>query len=182
VDDLTKLPRRDAFERALGQAVSAASAERPVTLLLIDLDKFKAVNDTWGHAFGDEVLVAAAKAIGRLSTSVDATAYRWGGEEFAILLTNRTAEEARAWADRLRAGVRKIRLATPKGTEYSPTVSVGSATLMGALGESHAVVSRGLFDLADQALYEAKETGRDRMVARQFTIGGALQQEPSTGE
>ncbi len=73
-------------------------------------------------------------------------------------------------------------ITTPQGTEYSPTVSVGSATLMGALGESHAVVSRGLFDLADQALYEAKETGRDRVVAQQFTIGGALQQESRTGE
>ncbi len=153
-DHLTGLWNRRAFEGHLGAEVErAARHSRPMSLLVIDVDRFKHINDTHGHPVGDRVLVEIAARLRAASRAGDIVA-RIGGEEFASILPETDAEGALVAAERLRAAITER--AFPE--VGSLTVSAGICDLADAPDAAE------LFRLADVALYRAKAEGRDRAV------------------
>ena len=156
-DGLTRLPNRRAFDEALGEVF--ARFERlgeQATLLALDVDHFKRVNDTHGHAAGDEVLRAVAEVMNRNLRPFD-RAFRTGGEEFAIVLPATDAATGRETAERLRTAIQSHPIQY-RDTEIAVTVSVGAASLAGGIDKT------ALTEAADAALYKAKLGGRNRVV------------------
>ena len=125
--------------------------------LLLDIDHFKRINDTHGHAAGDAVLRQLADLLKRASR-VEDLVFRYGGEEFAAVLPNATARAAAQIADRIRNLVEKYTFLWENRT-IPVTLSIGAASLNG--GESD---SQRLIQAADAALYQAKQSGRNRVV------------------
>lgn len=158
-DSLTNLLNRRAFDALLAEEVDRARRlGHPLTLVALDLDHFKAINDTHGHAAGDAVLVAAARLLESEVRTIDRVA-RIGGEEFAVVLMETTAKEGHAVAVRLVELLRRSDVTLPNGQVLTATMSAGVAGLP-AYGESEV----GLLATADGALYQAKRAGRDRAV------------------
>ncbi|WP_258725618.1 histidine kinase N-terminal 7TM domain-containing diguanylate cyclase [Cellulomonas sp. NS3] len=156
-DGLTGLHNRRAFEQRLRDAVEhARSTGTPLSVVLLDLDHFKTVNDTHGHAVGDRVLVAVADALAEAAAEGETVA-RLGGEEFVLLLPGRTAPEAAQRADEARARCAGAAVAVPGG-DVRVTISAGAAEL------SPDGTSEGILRAADVAMYAAKAAGRDRVV------------------
>ena len=157
-DQLTGLANRRHFDEQLARMLAESDRfERPVSLVLADVDHFKKVNDTHGHDAGDLVLQAVATAIRESVRGVDVCA-RFGGEEIAVLLPGTSSAGAAELAERLRVrvGGRRVRFA---GKELAVTASFGVATY------PEPIPSRDrLFAAADKALYDAKRGGRDRVV------------------
>lgn len=159
-DGLTGLLNRQHLLARLEEEVTRANRyRRPLGVLLLDLDHFKAVNDTHGHLAGDRVLAAAAHAIDRSLRSADA-AGRYGGEEFCVLLPETGQEDAEALAERLRLKLAEIRHAMGSKRALRVTCSIGVTAARG--GDLRAY---DLLSAADEALYEAKRLGRNRLVA-----------------
>lgn len=157
-DPLTNLYNRRYLEEMLQQELARASREKyPVCLIMMDIDRFKLVNDTCGHKAGDEVLQALATLIVLHIRRFDA-ACRFGGEEFVIVMPLLSIETARQRAEFLRKEFAAMSLPCD-GMKASPTLSIGLAVypLDGMNGEQ-------LLDAADQALYAAKRNGRNRVV------------------
>jgi len=155
-DPLTGLGNRRLLEEAL-QTGLAAVAETPLALLMLDIDHFKAVNDSHGHPAGDAVLRNLAQTLEQ-GLGGNSTASRFGGEEFAIILTGSSLREAVQAADALRNRIGNAAVTLkPSGQRVSVTVSLGVA--VAHAGESVAQ----LLERADQALYEAKRAGRNRV-------------------
>jgi diguanylate cyclase (GGDEF)-like protein len=151
-DELTRLYNRRFLGRQLSALVrSATRHDRPLSIVLVDIDRFKAVNDSHGHARGDAVLARVAHRLQRVLREED-YAGRWGGEEFLVLLPDVEEDGAQASAERLRASVANRPVAGLR-----VTVSAGCAT-WGA-GES----PDDLLRRADAALYAAKRGGRDQV-------------------
>ncbi|MDH2414184.1 GGDEF domain-containing protein [Nocardioides sp. CER19] len=147
-DPLTGLANRRGWKVDVERLVHAVSRSgRPLALMLLDLDHFKAFNDRYGHLVGDELLATFARRI-QFGLPPEAVVARWGGEEFAIALPDTTPTEAVAVAERIRAAV-----------PMQQTCSVG-LTLSGAGDSESSLVAR-----ADAALYAAKNAGRDRVAA-----------------
>lgn len=155
-DSLTGVANRRAFfERSEREIERARRFGRPLTVLMIDIDHFKRVNDTYGHAIGDEVLTKLAQRCRQQLRMVDVFG-RYGGEEFAALLSEADVNDACIVAERLRKTI-----STPIHTDagaVSVTTSMGIAALDPANPDLDTVLQR-----ADQALYRAKEAGRDRV-------------------
>jgi diguanylate cyclase (GGDEF)-like protein/PAS domain S-box-containing protein len=152
-DHLTGAANRARFQQLLERAHQAwTETGTPLSLIMLDIDHFKRVNDSHGHLAGDLVLVGFAETISQAIRPTDVFA-RLGGEEFAVLLAGTTLIEAGELAERLRTLVAAMRVATPQG-ELSITVSLGCATATG---------TNDLLRAADAALYVAKRTGRDRV-------------------
>lgn len=145
--------RRRFYELLRDDVRRAVRYQHPLSLLLADIDRFKRVNDTHGHAVGDQVLKGIAHHMGRSLRTPDRLA-RWGGEEFVVLAPETSAQSALALAKRVCLTIRRERF----GVAGQITVSVGVAELRP--GES----GDALLARADAALYEAKESGRDRAV------------------
>ncbi len=164
-DPLTGLDnRRRLEERGAGEVRRAHRFQRPLAVLVIDLDHFKRVNDGWGHAVGDLVLKATAECCREQLRDVDVVA-RLGGEEFVALLPETSMRTARDIAERLRLAIADISMEVRP--PLSVTASLGVALL--ADGETFdAVVAR-----ADQALYAAKNGGRNRVCLATAIAGGA---------
>ena len=155
LDPLTGLLNRKALAGRFDEiAQQAALTSAPIALIACDLDHFKQVNDEHGHARGDAVLKDAAYLLRKSLRSFELV-YRLGGEEFLIVLPDVALEEARAIAERIRAGIQESR---PGGLEV--TASLGVAAAAGA-----GVAFELLFRAADDALYDAKRGGRNRVVA-----------------
>ena len=156
VDSLTGILNRRAFfanaEIALNLALRNAT---PVTLLMIDIDRFKNVNDTYGHAVGDTVLASFAKNV-RLHIRPHDVFGRIGGEEFAVLMIDSEAGGLHV-AERIRATTEKLHAGLPAGLSY--TVSIGAVT---CIPQSVAELT-SLLQLSDEALYQAKNDGRNRV-------------------
>lgn len=151
-DVLTGLANR----RALGAALEAlGQSGRPYSVLAVDIDHFKKVNDTWGHDAGDEALRRVA-AVLRDSSRADDLACRSGGEEFVLLLPETTLEAASAIAERIRETV----AITPIPQVGLLTLSIGVAESGGAASTAESVLKQ-----ADRRLYRAKQTGRDRVIS-----------------
>jgi diguanylate cyclase (GGDEF)-like protein len=156
-DSLTSLLNRRGFERAFSSEIARAERyARSLAAIAIDVDHFKAVNDNFGHEAGDNVLRAVAHAIAHTIREAD-TAARIGGEEFVVLLPETGLHAAREAAERIRAAVRRLRANDPT-LPCDVRVSLGVATLP----ECVPVASR-LLPAADEALYHAKRSGRDRV-------------------
>ncbi|MFG1479996.1 sensor domain-containing diguanylate cyclase [Xanthobacter sp. V4C-4] len=154
-DSLTGLPNRRSFDDALGLAIRRSRRTgQPVSLLILDLDHFKQLNDSGGHQMGDEVLARIGKLLAARPRGPLDTVARIGGEEFALILPDTDRDGARAVAEALLARVRKAAL--PHPTRRSVSASIGGATMSGA-----ELTPSALFKEADVALYAAKTAGRD---------------------
>jgi two-component system cell cycle response regulator len=158
-DDLTGLYNRRYFERHLSILLGKAQEqERDMALMLIDMDYFKAVNDTHGHDTGDAVLREFADRLRRNIRGVD-LACRFGGEEFVVLMPDTDYKQAQGVAERVRSAVAEKSFATGSGRPLGVTVSVGLA-----LNEHATDTPEMLLKRADIALYRAKREGRNRVV------------------
>jgi diguanylate cyclase (GGDEF)-like protein/PAS domain S-box-containing protein len=155
-DALTGLVNHATFHVALSDAVAQAARERrPLALAVIDIDRFKALNDSLGHRAGDVALAAIGDLLRRHARRGDVVG-RTGGEELAWLMPETALEGGRAAAERLRAAIAEA----PVGGSQGVTASIGVTELRPADADADEVFRR-----ADAALYDAKETGRDRVVA-----------------
>ncbi len=155
LDDRLPLNRAATFDRDLVEMTKAVRrADEPLSLVMIDLDHFKTVNDEHGHPVGDEVLVAVSEVVTK-RLGRKGKAYRYGGEEFALLLPSYSAEEAFGLAERIRKDIRAA-VVSSKGLRV--TASFGVACL-----PDDASNPKGLLEKADAALYEAKNLGRNRV-------------------
>lgn len=156
-DFLTRLyNRRYFFEQATRLHARAAAGELRLLLAMIDADHFKRINDTWGHQTGDEALVAMAGQLGRRAGREGFPA-RFGGEEFVCIQVLSEEADPAACLEQLRADIEAIRLHSAEGDPVPLTVSIGATTRpMGSIDE--------MLGIADQAVYLAKEQGRNRVV------------------
>ncbi|MBW3594605.1 MAG: sensor domain-containing diguanylate cyclase [Actinobacteria bacterium] len=151
-DGLTGIANRRTFEDVLEREISRARRNgEPVTLVMLDIDHFKKLNDTHGHQTGDDVLRGAGAALAAQCRDFDTPA-RYGGEEFAIILPACSPRESLVAGDRLRTAVGNA------DVPVKITASAGVATF-----PTHASDPQGLIKAADEALYESKRSGRDRV-------------------
>jgi diguanylate cyclase (GGDEF)-like protein len=166
IDDLTGAFNRRYFMELGGKEISRARRYgRALSLVILDLDHFKRINDTWGHESGDCVLKATGKAIRGILRETDHFG-RLGGEEFAILLPETPLDSARFVAERLRLVIESNRVRVSKGEDVGITASIGVAGL-------EEVGDERLDDLiraADLAMYKAKDAGRDRIMVWESAV------------
>lgn len=159
-DPLTGLYNRRYLDAHLKSVVGRAIAtSKPACLLIFDIDHFKNVNDSYGHAAGDDVLRDFAERLRRGVRGIDLVA-RYGGEEFVLIMPDTDAEFAAAVAERLRSDVERTPFSTRSGVSFPVTVSIGLSEWQ-PQGDS----AEGLTRRADEALYAAKRAGRNRVVA-----------------
>jgi diguanylate cyclase (GGDEF)-like protein len=156
-DPLTGLPNRRYFDEFSALMAGRRRVGDAVAVLMIDIDKFKSLNDTYGHPVGDQVLKAVATAITTAVRDQDVPA-RIGGEEFAVLLRNPGPDVAIEIGERVRQAVRDLDLGSIGVPGVSVSVGVANAT-------NAAEPIKALLDRADQALLRAKRAGRDRVIA-----------------
>ena len=151
-DGLTGLYNRSEIEGQIRRALSEDGSS--LSLLMLDLDDFKKVNDVHGHQEGDQVIIALADAMRKVTGDTDASLGRWGGEEFMILLPHSAMGDATALAEKLRETFAGISFPVSGGQ----TVSIGAA--QAKAGEA----ADALFSRVDKALYTAKANGKNRVV------------------
>jgi diguanylate cyclase (GGDEF)-like protein len=150
---------REAAERALERAGRASS---PSAVLMVDLDHFKSINDTWGHPAGDDVLEVVAEALRSATRPADVIG-RFGGEEFVLLLPDMDVREAVAAGERIRETVAELSVPTTD-KRGGPVAIEGRTTSVGvAVYPHHGSELNELLQIADAAVYEAKENGRDQV-------------------
>lgn len=160
-DELTGVMNRRGFRSDLDAELERAGRYgRPTALLILDIDHFKTVNDTWGHPVGDVVLKAVADEIQDAVRGVDRVG-RWGGEEFAVLLPETPPEDARHVAERINRVIRQ-RVVIAAGEAIRVTASLGVA-IFDPANDAEATPDE-LVSRADAALYAAKSAGRDRVM------------------
>ena len=157
MDVLTKLLNRrflpTIFKREIAHANRTGT---PLSVLIIDVDKFKEINDTWGHNTGDEILRKVSQAFYDNVRSSDYV-FRYGGDEFIIVLTEASENETLRTAERIRSRVEKTKLKAANGEDIALSLSIGAAMFNG-----HPDYER-LIQIADEALYIAKRRGRNRV-------------------
>lgn len=160
-DPLTGLyNRKELFVKLRGEISKAMRMKGVMSFLLLDIDNFKRLNDTYGHPFGDEVIIAFSRIMQSIVRPYDTVA-RYGGEEFSIILSETDRPRAKKIADRIRVGVRNKTFEC-RGKEIKVTVSIGIATYP---HDSRSIEE--LVDMADRALYHSKGSGRDRVTSVQ---------------
>ena len=173
VDHLTGLANRRAFQRSLEQAFgNTRRYGDPLTILLLDLDHFKRVNDRYGHQAGDAALKAVASTV-RGQVRIGDSVARVGGEEFAVLMPSTLMETGVQVAERIRLAVKAMPIMLPDGRTIHVNVSIGAAGTDTLSADN----PKQLFALVDAALYRAKREGRDR-VARAFALDQSSESNP----
>jgi diguanylate cyclase (GGDEF)-like protein len=165
-DVLTALPNRRQFFSRLNEEFARVQRfnNQCCSVLMLDLDRFKQINDTYGHAIGDAVLQHFAQLTRKTVRDIDIAA-RVGGEEFAVILPGSDLAAARAWAERLRDILANTPL-VQQGRIISVTVSIGAATMVSNDSNADQALVR-----ADEALYRAKENGRNRVEINLGVLG-----------
>jgi diguanylate cyclase (GGDEF)-like protein len=165
-DHLTGLANRRRFERQLEREVGRVLRfERPFTLLMIDIDNFKNLNDTFGHDAGDDAIRRISRVLREGTRGIDLAA-RIGGEEFAVLLVETSQNVGMEVAERLRVAIKALE--TPSGGFITASFGVAECP-------TDAQTASGIVKAADVALYEAKRNGRDRVVPMQpLTISNSV--------
>lgn len=160
-DPLTALAnRRSLVQNLLQWTAWSARYGRPLTLVMMDLDGLKHINDTYGHVTGDTVLAAIGHALSGLSRQSDLAA-RYGSDEFALVAPETSADEARQLQERIVVAVRELAIPVDRSTMLRPTVSVGAVVVIDPAGSEPRFIDE-LFAAADRAMYAAKQSGRDR--------------------
>lgn len=165
VDGLTGLGNKLAF---LEQAYESYQTGHAGVMLMVDLDHFKSINDTYSHEAGDAVLVAVGKKIRQVRNAYDfpssrVRGYRWGGEEFALTAEHLSLEQGKEMAEKIREGIAELQI--PYGDAIlTVTASVGVASLSEIPGPVWADRAVDLFALADHRAYRAKNEGRNKVV------------------
>jgi len=160
LDHITGLANRRAFDKQLSREWQRAFRERlNLSLLMIDVDRFKLFNDHYGHPAGDECLRTVASILARSALRATDLVARYGGEEFAILLPGASLNMASLLAERIRLSVIESRLPHAADPQGILTISAGVATVQ----PSNGIELATLVERADRALYEAKNAGRDRV-------------------
>jgi two-component system cell cycle response regulator len=161
-DYLTGLYNRKFFMERLHEEISWASRYmEPLSMIILDIDHFKKINDTYGHSCGDEVLKRLAGSLYGMLRAQDVLA-RYGGEEFVVLLSNTSAEDVFEIGEKLRAGIQATEFFFNSREGRIPvTISVGVATAV----DSSELEAEALINRSDAALYEAKAGGRNRVVS-----------------
>jgi len=158
-DPLTELYNRRYFSNIAKKSFNIANRyEQKLSILMLDLDYFKRVNDSYGHGTGDDVIVAISQKLRKLSRNSDIVA-RYGGEEFIVLLPRTSLEDARILAQRICDEIREIRVAISDDKSIKTTVSIGVCELSVKDENIECLISR-----ADCKLYEAKANGRNRVI------------------
>ena len=169
-DELTGLPNNRAFRETIDrEAARAERFEHELSLIILDVDNFKSVNDTYGHLQGDEVLRLIGTLLLEEPRAIDEPA-RYGGEEFVVALPETSTEGAVEMAERIRERLEEEEIPLLDGSGVlKVTASFGTATI-----PLSAETVRQLFSAADDALYEAKRTGKNRVVTapERVTVGG----------
>lgn len=170
-DDLTGIANHRQFREFIGREwLRCARAHEPISLLMCDIDEFKAYNDVLGHQKGDECLRMVARTLRDAVKRAPDLAARYGGEEFAVVLPATSSEGARAVADAIRAALAGQAIPHPRsGAGTTVTMSIGMATAQPDPRNS----IEDLIAAADAALYAAKRAGRDRLVAGQRVTGAS---------
>ncbi|MFT7413471.1 MAG: diguanylate cyclase (GGDEF)-like protein [Methylophagaceae bacterium] len=153
-DKLTGLNNRSAFDTNLKREIDLAHRQNmPMSIIVLDIDNFKAINDNYGHSMGDSVLQLLANSITETMRGSD-LAFRYGGEEFSLILSNTDSKSALLLAERLRLAAFEL-VCNDSKLNFGFSISLGIAQL------KHGEQSRSLFDRADHALYQAKKLGRN---------------------
>jgi diguanylate cyclase (GGDEF)-like protein len=161
IDQLTEIPNRRSFDERINIEWNQAIREcRPISLLMMDVDRFKIYNDTYGHQQGDAALKAVAKIITQSLRRASDFSARWGGEEFAVLLQNTPLPGVLDVAQKINVNVENAVIPCADGSETKITISIGLNTLVPMRGSS----VENFIANADKALYAAKEQGRNRVV------------------
>ena len=154
-DDLTELYNRRYFNECLTAALSAARRHTfPLSMIMIDLDHFKSVNDTYGHSTGDVILKKFSDLLREIIRTEDVAA-RWGGEEFIVLLPHTASDAAAALAERIRAAFEQ---------QSDGAIKIGLSASFGVVQSLESDDADTLIRRADAALYQAKREGRNRVV------------------
>lgn len=162
-DPMTCVGNRRHWESSLAVEVDRAIRSRmPLSVLMVDLDHLKALNDAHGHGCGDRALALVGEVLRDTCRSRDVAA-RFGGDEFAVLLPRTRISEAKVVAERIRAELARRRVELGASVDAQVTVSIGIADLDGVASPT----PRLLFESADRALYQAKASGRDRVELRE---------------
>ena len=172
-DPLTSLVNRRRFHEVFPAEVARHSRNgKALSLVMIDLDKFKNINDTYGHPFGDTVLESVANVLRQTLRATDIKS-RIGGEEMVLLLPETDEAAAQLSVERVRAAIEAMGLSTPT-TSVHVTASFGGCTWRGSVRSAQevAAVSKRLMDAADSALYDAKHGGRNTIRWRPFKEDG----------
>jgi len=165
-DTLTAINNRRFFDQRLQEEIEVAQrSNTPLSCMLLDVDYFKKVNDTYGHQVGDQVLREVAALVRAQLRGSDVLA-RYGGEEFAALLNNTPAETAEEVAERIRRSVEENVFHLPGGEAFTVTISIGVATYTTDSSTDTAVTSGdSLVGHADRCMYQAKAAGRNAVVS-----------------
>ena len=161
IDVLTGIANRRKFDDALNEEMGRAfRAQKPISVILIDVDRFKQFNDAYGHAAGDDCLAEVGEILGPFARRSGDLAARYGGEEFVLLLPDSDREAAAHIAEEIRAAI-VARAIAHESSDVAPlvTASVGVATVIPTVG----ITPRSLIEAADKALYEAKRRGRNQV-------------------
>jgi len=161
IDQLTNIPNRRSFDERLNMEWKQAIREQtPISILMIDVDKFKNLNDRYGHQKGDIILQSIAKIFPQSFRRPGDFAARWGGEEFVVLLPNTSIDGAMDVAEKIRSDIENTSITCTAGLILSVTVSIGVNSLTPELNSSvDAFLSN-----ADRALYAAKDAGRNKVM------------------
>jgi len=158
-DQLTGLPNRRSFEeRSKTEWARACREKTPISILIIDIDKFKDYNDTYGHLQGDVVLKVIARVFNNVLKRPADFIARWGGEEFIIILPNTDSRGAQELAEQIRAAAEQTMILGPDNNITNITVSIGINSQSSPSGKLS-----DYFQGADTALYDAKRKGRNRV-------------------
>lgn len=165
LDGLTGMANRRSFDRRLDEEAKRAARDRlPLSLLMIDIDCFKAYNDTYGHQKGDECLKAVAEAIGKAVGRASDFAARYGGEEFAIIMPNTPRSGAMLVAEHVRRAVESLGIPHINSLASDHiTLSVGGVSARIAEARSDRLIA-----CADESLYKAKRAGRNQTAVAEF--------------
>jgi diguanylate cyclase (GGDEF)-like protein len=166
-DSLTQAYNHGYFVNFLNQAVpDSLESGEPIAVIMLDIDFFKKLNDTYGHQFGDQVLIRMSAAINSHIKKTDVFG-RWGGEEFAVALPNANGNQALMVAERVQETVRNTEFHYGGEVIQSPTVSMGIAVCPFDADEAEMLIK-----VADQRLYVAKSRGRDQIEPAIFSVEG----------